>query len=251
MTMARFVQGKPQMVPYTEASPVSAGDVVIVGPELFVSHEDIPSYTGGTTVGSLSAGGGIYEVAADAAYGVGTYAHWNPSGNQVTGTPTPSTVPFGPIVAGPTGQVSDGGPTGSGSLCLVLHQPSQLNVTSLALQYNVDTSTTNANANVSKVSGAREVVLNMTGTLAANATLTMPTAAALAAAVPYVQAGQSYKLRIINSSSGAYKWTVTTNTGLTLTGTMDITQNTWREFLVTFTSLTAVTIQAIGTGTQS
>ena len=63
--------------------------------------------------------------------------------------------------------------------------------------------------------------------------------------------GSTYRLRVINRSSGNFAWTMTTNTGWTLTGTMTIAQNTWRDFVVTLTSLTAATLQAVGVGTDS
>lgn len=99
--------------------------------------------------------------------------------------------------------------------------------------------------------GAADCVLNLTGTLGAGANVQSDTAANIVAAVPNARAGMSYKLRIINSSSANFAWTLTTNTGITLNGTMSMAQNTWRDFIVTLTSLTAVAIQAVGTGTQS
>ena len=99
--------------------------------------------------------------------------------------------------------------------------------------------------------GSNETTLNMTGTLGAGANAQLPLVTALVSQIPNAISGQSYKLRIINSSGAAFAWTVTTNTGWTLNGTMSISQNTWRDFYVTLTSLTAATIQSIGTGTQS
>lgn len=99
--------------------------------------------------------------------------------------------------------------------------------------------------------GVADVTINLTGTLGAGANVQSDTAANIVAAIPNAHAGFSYRMRIINSSGGAFAWTLTTNTGITLAGTMTIAQNTYRDFYVTLTSLTAVTIQAIGTGTQS
>lgn len=99
--------------------------------------------------------------------------------------------------------------------------------------------------------GAAHVVVNMTAALAGAGTLNTPTASNIVAAIPGVVTGQTYRLRIINSSSGAFAWTLTANTGVTLNGTMTIAQNTWRDFDVTITSLTAVAVQSIGTGTFS
>jgi hypothetical protein len=44
---------------------------------------------------------------------------------------------------------------------------------------------------------------------------------------------------------------VTTNTGWTLSGTMTIAANTWREFVVTLNTLTTATLQSVATGTYS
>jgi hypothetical protein len=100
------------------------------------------------------------------------------------------------------------------------------------------------------VGGSSGVTLNMTGALVASALLVLPTVAALIAALtvpgydPTI--GQSYTLRIINSSSVNFPWTVTTNTGWTLLGTMSIPQATTREFYLTITSLTTATLQSVG-----
>lgn len=113
-------------------------------------------------------------------------------------------------------------------------------------QYNTNTATADATATAAQVAGAQNVVLNMTGALGAGKALTLPTAAEIVAAIPNAFVGMTYRLRVINTSSGNYAWTVTTATGLTLTGTMTVAQNTARDFLVTLTSLTAIAIQSLG-----
>lgn len=119
-------------------------------------------------------------------------------------------------------------------------------------QYTAAVNTTGFTATGAQVAGAEDVYLNITGTLGAGANIQMPTAAAIVAAIPNVTSGQSYKLTIINASSANFAWTVTTNTGITLTGTaMTIAQTTKREFLVTVTSLTTVTLQSLGQITLS
>lgn len=101
------------------------------------------------------------------------------------------------------------------------------------------------------LSGADKAFINLTATLAGAGSLTLPTVAVLLAADPSWVVGESREVRIINSSSGAFAWTVLTATGWTLAGTMSIAQNTWRDFLVTCTAAGAMTFQAVGTGTQS
>jgi hypothetical protein len=98
---------------------------------------------------------------------------------------------------------------------------------------------------------ARNAVLNMTGTLTGGAALTLPTVAALAALIPEWAVGMSIRLRVINSGGGAFSWTLTTATTWTMSGTMTVAQNTWRDFLITFQSGVAGTVQSVGTGTNS
>lgn len=100
--------------------------------------------------------------------------------------------------------------------------------------------------------GPDEVVVDLTGTLAAGAALTLPTAAAILAAMPNAYVGEQFKLRIKNDSSGAFSWTVTTNTGITLTGTATVAQATFRDFYVMITGVganAAITVNNVGAGT--
>lgn len=99
---------------------------------------------------------------------------------------------------------------------------------------------------------ARLVTLNLTGALGAGAALTLPTVALLVAQLAgFGVALYSSRLRIINSSGGAFAWTVTTAAGWTLTGTMTIAQNTFRDFDLSLQSLAAGTLQQVGTGSTS
>lgn len=121
---------------------------------------------------------------------------------------------------------------------------------SVAAVYNTNSATIDTIATAANFTGSTTmVVLNMTGALGAGKALTVPSVATLVAAIPNAQPGTSYLLRIINSSSGNFAWTVTTATGWTLTGTMTIAQNTYRDFILTLTSLSAVTLQSVGVGT--
>lgn len=98
--------------------------------------------------------------------------------------------------------------------------------------------------------GSDEVWLNLTAALSAGAAADLPTVAQLVAAmtaaglVPVI--GSTFILNLMNSSSGAYAWTITAGTGWTLNGTMTAAQNTYRKCLVTLTSLTAATLQSLG-----
>jgi hypothetical protein len=118
--------------------------------------------------------------------------------------------------------------------------------------YTTNTATAATTLTAANISGAsHSVVLNLTGTLTAAAIATLPTVSLLVAADPSLVSGTSYVLRVINSSSGAYAWTVAVGSGFTLTGTATVAQNTWREFIITMTSSSAATIQSVGTGTYS
>lgn len=125
-----------------------------------------------------------------------------------------------------------------------------------ATAFNAAANTTGFTATQQQVMAAEGTYLNLTGTLGAGAALTLPTVATLLATLTPQQAvvGSTIILRVINSSGAAFAWTVTTNTGWTLSGTMTIAQNTWRDFIVQLTNVGATptaTIQAVGTGTQS
>jgi hypothetical protein len=103
---------------------------------------------------------------------------------------------------------------------------------------------------VADITGADHVIFDNTGTTPAN--LQLPTAAAIVAALPDAAVGFSLHLTVKNSSSGANTLTLTTNTGLTLTGTMTAVQNAARELVMTITALgatPAVTFQSYGTWT--
>lgn len=119
--------------------------------------------------------------------------------------------------------------------------------------YNTITATTTATlAAASIVGGWNKVHLGATGILANATGLTLPTVAAVVAAItPTVVPGQTYELRVINKSSANFVITMLTSTGWTLSGSVTMAQNTWRDFVVTFQSLTAATLQEVGTGTDS
>lgn len=97
------------------------------------------------------------------------------------------------------------------------------------------------------VTGSGQVFHTSTG--GATPTLTMPTAAAIIAAIPGFQVGQAYVLRIINGNSGTA--TVAAGTGITTTGTLTLAAATWRDFVITYTGQGALSMVSVGTGTNS
>ncbi len=120
--------------------------------------------------------------------------------------------------------------------------------------YHADSSTTSHVLTAANLTGGFfSVNLAMTGALTAAETGTTDTAANIIAAIPVEQryVGFNYKLRVINESSGAFAWTVAGGTGVTVTGTATVAENTWREFVVTIATATTVTLQNVGTGTYS
>jgi hypothetical protein len=125
--MAVYKNGPRRAVQYAPASSYSCGDVIVIGNTTMIAGADNPLSSTGLTVGQGALYiGGIYQVAADAAYPVGTWVLWNSNTSQVTTTSNQYTTPFGQIVAGPTGLASDGGSTGAGGYCWVDHQPISL-----------------------------------------------------------------------------------------------------------------------------
>lgn len=67
---------------------------------------------------------------------------------------------------------------------------------------------------------------------------------------PYARVGSSYILRVVNGQ-GTGTLTITAGANVTLTGTMTVAINTYRDFVVTYTTAAALVIQNIGTGTFS
>jgi hypothetical protein len=78
-----------------------------------------------------------------------------------------------------------------------------------------------------------------------------PTAAQLVAGLAGAAVGTTFDCIIRNDASGAFTLTMTTNTGLTLSGTMTIAQSNMKIFKIRFTNVTpgseAVTIYSLGT----
>jgi hypothetical protein len=93
--------------------------------------------------------------------------------------------------------------------------------------------------------GAAICVLTQSGATA----LTTRTAAQMFAQIPNAVVGFSWFVRIINTNGGTL--TLTMDASVTATGTLTMATNTFRDFLLTFTSTTAATMKQIGTGTTS
>lgn len=102
--------------------------------------------------------------------------------------------------------------------------------------------------------GGADMNLLLTGAQVGGVNYTLPAVAAIMATLVGLAVqdvvGSTYKLHVVNAGSGQ-TITVATATGWTLTGTMTIANNTWRDFQVNVTSPTAITLTNVGTGTYS
>jgi hypothetical protein len=114
--------------------------------------------------------------------------------------------------------------------------------------YNAASNAASFTATAAQLTGGDAFVeLDLTGNPAGAANVTLPTVANLVAAMHSVTAGSAFVLRIKNSANTG-TWTVVTNTGWTLNGTVTVATGTWRDFLVKVTSLSAMTLQNLGGG---
>lgn len=95
--------------------------------------------------------------------------------------------------------------------------------------------------------GASTVYTNTVGTPGSIATRT---ATQMFADDAYSRVGGAYFLRI-NNNQGTGTLTVTAGAGVTLTGTATIAINTFRDFIITYTSATALIMQQVGVGTDA
>lgn len=120
--------------------------------------------------------------------------------------------------------------------------------------YTANTATTSTVATAASLTGnGGFVVLDMTGSLGAGATLTTPTAAALIAQLPSFKSGGSYVVRIINRTAATNAWTLTAGSNVTVTGTATIAAAAWVDWVVTLNQTLAtptVVFQRIGAGTN-
>ena len=124
MTIAIHNVGKPIEIGSIPSTSNNAGDVLIVGGIPVVAHTANPVTPGGSVeLMGEAVGGGVYVMAADAAYTNGTFVFYDSVLTQVTAQSGANRIPFGEIVGGPSRLLSDGGPTGAASLCLVKHIP--------------------------------------------------------------------------------------------------------------------------------
>lgn len=63
--------------------------------------------------------------------------------------------------------------------------------------------------------------------------------------------GDTLEFRIVQTGAGTLTLTADGGATVTLTGTMTVAQNTWRDFVITWPTATTATITEVGTGTDS
>ncbi len=117
---------------------------------------------------------------------------------------------------------------------------------SLGVKYT--SSTTVVVFSAGELTGAAYVVYNNTQTTPGS--IATRTATQMFNDNPYSRVGGAYILRIINNQ-GTGTLTVTAGSGVTITGTATIAPNTYRDFAVTYTSATALTMHTMGIGTDT
>jgi len=75
----------------------------------------------------------------------------------------------------------------------------------------------------------------------------LPTAATIIAALGNPAVGEAFEFTVRNTADANETITITTNTGLTLSGTMTVAQNNSKRFLALVTAATTVTVYSLGT----
>lgn len=98
------------------------------------------------------------------------------------------------------------------------------------------------------ITGAKSVTLFSTN--ATPGAQLVRTAAQMLADTPNGIVGLTWRFRIINTGAGTLTLTTDAGATVTLTGTMTVAQNTWRDFEATFVTGTTATITSVGKGTQ-
>lgn len=91
-------------------------------------------------------------------------------------------------------------------------------------------------------------VVDLTGSLAAGAALTLPTVAQLLADTPWGNLNAGFVVRFMNHSAGAQSWTITSNGSFVTNGTSTVPQATFRDFAISFVNGTSAVAQGIGGG---
>lgn len=93
--------------------------------------------------------------------------------------------------------------------------------------------------------------VNLTSTNAVPGSQAMRTVAQVLTDTPGLSVGHAYMLRITNTGAGTLTLATDGSTQFTMTGTMTVPQNTFRDFCVTINTAITGTVQAVAVGTFS
>lgn len=122
-------------------------------------------------------------------------------------------------------------------------------------QVNTATNTSSFTATTAQVWAGSNGTLLLSGTLAAGANLTTPTATALVQAIQArystVPVGYTWMIKFVNNSSGAFAWTIVGGTGVTVSGGLaTVSQGDSRCYMASVTGVgtPAVTLTNVGNG---
>lgn len=92
---------------------------------------------------------------------------------------------------------------------------------------------------------------SLTSTNATPGAQAMRTVAQVLADTTGLSVGMAYVLRVTNTGAGTFTLATDGSTQFTMTGTMTVAQNTFRDFIVTISTATSGTVQSVGVGTIS
>lgn len=101
---------------------------------------------------------------------------------------------------------------------------------------------------VGAITGAQDNFLLSTNAVP-GAQLVRTAAQMLADSGAGISVGQSITMRIVNSGAGTLTLTTDAGATVTMTGTMTVPTNTFRDFVLTFNTPTTATVQSVGSGT--
>jgi len=222
------------IVDYTPAAAVYAGDIILLGSMVAVAKRDIAA----NVKGSLALDDTVTRSPKDASvFSAGDPVYWNPTGN-----PTGGTAGTGCMTSTEAGNYFAGTAmaaqlTGDATVDVKLLGFAQRNAE--AGRDPINTAITTVGAGVLTAAGLVGGVITRSGPVAAYSDTTA-TAALIAAAMPGAPIGQAWYLVIKNTV--AFPQTIVGGVGVTVSGNSIIPHNSAGVFLVTLTGAATVTM---------
>lgn len=215
----------------------AAGSTQATGTALTTMLGNVATVTAGQGVNLLASAAGRFELVTNT--GTAGSVLYAQQGNTVD---TINTIAGSIGVVTPAGALAFAVATAAGKI-----QAYGINPKKTALVAN--TASAAATLAASSLTQADNInVVNMTGSLAGGAVLTLPTVANYLAALPFANLNNGSVLRIMNSSAGNFAWTITANGSFTVAGTATVAQNTWRDMNLVVVNGTSVTATDMGGG---